>query len=75
MRGHGDVVVGQSVQQVVFRAIYTEVNAKLQSEALRLGQSRVEFLNADEAANATETNNRVLGRAWELWKQQALGLH
>ena len=73
MRGHGNVVVGNSLQQVVFRAIYTEVNAKLQAEALRLGQGQVEFLNAEEAANATETNNKVLGRPWELWKQQAAG--
>jgi HCOMODA/2-hydroxy-3-carboxy-muconic semialdehyde decarboxylase len=72
MRGHGDVVVGASVEQVVFRAIYTEVNAKLQAEALRLGQGEVNYLNADEAANASATNNAVLGRPWELWKQQAL---
>jgi ribulose-5-phosphate 4-epimerase/fuculose-1-phosphate aldolase len=72
MRGHGNVVVGQSIEQVVFRAIYTEINAKLQAEALRLGQGEVAFLNADEAAKATATNNRVLSRAWELWKQQAL---
>jgi len=71
MRGHGNVVVGQSIEQVVFRAIYTEINAKLQAEALRLGQGEVAFLNADEAAKATATNNRVLSRAWELWKQQA----
>jgi ribulose-5-phosphate 4-epimerase/fuculose-1-phosphate aldolase len=71
MRGHGNVVVGKSIQQVVFRAIYTEINAKLQAEALRLGQDKVAFLNAEEAANATATNNRVLNRAWELWKQQA----
>ena len=51
---------------------YTEINAKLQAEALRLGQGEVAFLNAEEAANATATNNRVLNRAWELWKQQAL---
>jgi ribulose-5-phosphate 4-epimerase/fuculose-1-phosphate aldolase len=73
MRGHGDVVVGCSVQQVVFRAIYTEINAKLEAEALRLGRGQVNFLNPEEAANATETNNQVIGRAWELWKQQALG--
>ena len=73
MRGHGNVVVGDSLQQVVFRAIYTEVNAKLQADALRLGQGQVEFLNTEEAANATETNNNVLGRPWELWKRQARG--
>ena len=72
MRGHGNVMVGDSVQQVVFRAIYTEINAKLEAEALRLGEGQVNFLNADEAAKATATNNAVLGRPWELWKRQAL---
>jgi len=75
MRGHGDVVVGESIKQVVFRAIYTEINAKLQAEALRLGEGEVNFLNADEAAKATSTNNAVLGRPWDLWKQQALARH
>jgi ribulose-5-phosphate 4-epimerase/fuculose-1-phosphate aldolase len=72
MRGHGNVVIGDSVQQVVFRATYTEVNAKLQAEALRLGQGEVNFLNSEEAARATATNNAVISRPWELWKQQAL---
>jgi len=75
MRGHGNVVLGASVQQVVFRAVYTEINAKLQAEALRLGGGDVRFLNADEAANASATNNAVLSRPWELWKQQALARH
>src|SRR6266478_8801305 len=72
MRGHGDVVVGDSLQQVVFRAIYTEINARLEAEALRLGQGEVDFLNPEEAAKATATNNAVLTRPWELWKRQAL---
>jgi HCOMODA/2-hydroxy-3-carboxy-muconic semialdehyde decarboxylase len=73
MRGHGDVVVGNSIRQVVFRAVYTEVNAKLQAEALRLGGGEVEFLNQQEAARASQTNDAVLSRPWELWKRQALG--
>ena len=73
MRGHGNVVVGQSIEQVVFRAIYTEINARLEAEALRLGQGEVNFLNAEEAAASSATNNAVLGRAWELWRQRALG--
>ena len=72
MRGHGDVVVAASVEQVVFRAIYTEVNAKLEAQALQLGGGEVNFLNAEEAANATATNNAVLSRPWELWKERAL---
>ena len=54
------------------RTLYTEINAKLQAEALRLGEGEVNFLNTEEAAKATATNNAVLGRPWELWKEQAL---
>jgi ribulose-5-phosphate 4-epimerase/fuculose-1-phosphate aldolase len=74
MRGHGDVVVGRSVRQVVFRAVYTEINAKLQAEAIRLAGSEIEFLNDEEAAKASATNDAVLDRPWELWKRQALDL-
>jgi len=33
MRGHGSTVVGTSLEQVIYRAIYAEVNAKLQLAA------------------------------------------
>jgi len=73
MRGHGDVVVGRSVREVTFRAIYTEVNARLQAEAMRLGGGKIVFLTDDEAKAATATNAGVLSRAWDLWKAQAMG--
>ena len=68
MRGHGSVAVGGSIKQVVARAIYAEVNARLQSEAQRLGD--ITFLNEREAAHATETINSVLDRPWALWKKR-----
>jgi ribulose-5-phosphate 4-epimerase/fuculose-1-phosphate aldolase len=34
--GHGNVVVGETVQQVVYRAIQTELNARLQLQATML---------------------------------------
>jgi ribulose-5-phosphate 4-epimerase/fuculose-1-phosphate aldolase len=66
MRGHGSAVVGESLQQVVFRAIYTEMNARLQSQAVALGP--INFLSAEEAVKAAATNDGVLSRPWELWK-------
>ena len=66
MRGHGSVAVGASIKQVVYRAIYAEVNASLQSQASRLGE--ITFLNDTEAANAAATNDQVLERPWALWK-------
>jgi ribulose-5-phosphate 4-epimerase/fuculose-1-phosphate aldolase len=73
LRGHGNVVVGGSIREVVFRAVYTEINARLATEALRLGQGQAVFLNDAEAAAATATNRAQIGRAWDLWKAQALG--
>lgn len=70
MRGHGDLVVGENLRQVVFRAIYTEVNAKLVSEAMKLGP--VVFLNPQEAENVAKTNDGQLNRPWELWKMKAM---
>lgn len=72
MRGHGNVVVGRSIPEVVFRAIYTEMNARLQADALRLGDGRVTYLSDGEAAASMATNAGVLTRAWELWKAVAL---
>jgi ribulose-5-phosphate 4-epimerase/fuculose-1-phosphate aldolase len=71
MRGHGAVVVGASIKQAVFRAVYTEVNARLQAEAQRLGP--VTFLNDEEAAKASVTNDGLIGRPWELWRRRAMG--
>ena len=75
MRGHGDVVVGSSVHQVVFRAIYTETNARLEAEALRLGGGQVTFLNDKEAAASMATNAALVDRSWDLWKAKAMGGH
>jgi len=72
LRGHGNVVVGASVKEVVFRAVYTEINARLQAEALRIGQGQVVFLNDAEAMAATTTNQGQITRPWELWKTKAL---
>jgi len=69
MRGHGAVAVASTLKQVVYRAIYAEVNARLQAEAMRLGP--VTYLNDAEAAGATRANEQVIDRPWELWKTKA----
>ena len=71
MRGHGSVAVGKTLKQVVYRAVYAEVNARLQSEAMRLGE--VTYLNDAEAAGATRANDEVIDRPWDLWKIKAKG--
>jgi len=66
MRGHGAVVVGRDLQQVVFRSVYTQLNAHLQAQALAFGK-KVTYLDADEAKKAEESSNATVSRPWELW--------
>ena len=70
MRGHGSVTVGNSIKQAVFRGIYTESNARLQSEASRLGE--ITFLTEAEAQATSDMNDQHLDRPWEMWKRDAL---
>jgi ribulose-5-phosphate 4-epimerase/fuculose-1-phosphate aldolase len=65
MRGHGSTVVGSSLRQAVFRAVYTELGARLQAEALRLGP--VTYLTEEEAEAASRSNDGQIDRAWSLW--------
>jgi ribulose-5-phosphate 4-epimerase/fuculose-1-phosphate aldolase len=68
MRGHGATVVGSSLEQAVYRAIYAEVNARLQLQATQLGE--VTYLTAQEASKAARMNDSQLPRAWELWTRE-----
>jgi len=69
MRGHGSTVVGSSLRQAVFRAVYTEVGARLQAEAMKLGP--VTYLTEAEAAAAARANDTQIDRAWQLWLKAA----
>jgi ribulose-5-phosphate 4-epimerase/fuculose-1-phosphate aldolase len=69
MRGHGDVTVGPDVKIAVFRAYYTDVNARLESQAIALG-SEVSYLSPEEGAKADTVNFAVIDRIWNLWKMR-----
>jgi len=71
MRGHGMTVVGDGIQEVVFRAIYTEMNARLQLQAESL-EGPIQFLSDTEGRRSTEANRGTLERPWELWKKNAM---
>lgn len=66
MRGHGSTTAGPSIEVAVYRAIYAEVNAKLQLQAAALGP--INFLNEEEAALAAATTEGQVVRAWDLWR-------
>lgn len=72
MRGHGMTVIGATIQEAVFRAIYTEMNARLQLQASQL-EGPIEFLSDEEGRRSTVSNAGTIERPWELWKKQVLG--
>jgi HCOMODA/2-hydroxy-3-carboxy-muconic semialdehyde decarboxylase len=65
MRGHGFTVVGESVRTAVYRAIYTENNARVLLQALPLGEP--EYLGAGEADEARRVIEGQVARPWALW--------
>jgi ribulose-5-phosphate 4-epimerase/fuculose-1-phosphate aldolase len=71
MRGHGVTVTAPNLYEAVFRAVYVDVNAQLQLEAIGLGA--VNYLTAAEGRATAATNAAQVGRAWELWKMRVEG--
>ena len=72
LRGHGNVVVGPSIQVAVFRAYYTEINARQQLNAMILGRDDVMYMNAGECETTDKIMQSVAGRPWDLWKRRVL---
>jgi HCOMODA/2-hydroxy-3-carboxy-muconic semialdehyde decarboxylase len=71
MRAHGSVACGPTLQAAVFRAVYTEVNARIQhwTNALGRGASPA-ALDAEEGRLADAVNEKAALRAWDLWRSQ-----
>jgi HCOMODA/2-hydroxy-3-carboxy-muconic semialdehyde decarboxylase len=67
MRRHGATVVGASLQETVFRTIFSHRNAELQLRARALGE--ISPLTPGEASQAESYSlrTRPMSRAWEYW--------
>jgi ribulose-5-phosphate 4-epimerase/fuculose-1-phosphate aldolase len=71
MRAHGSVACGPSLASAVFRAVYTEVNARIQHWATALAAGEpLAGLDEAEGVLADEVNLGAGQRAWELWRTQ-----
>jgi ribulose-5-phosphate 4-epimerase/fuculose-1-phosphate aldolase len=69
LRAHGVVVVGPNLRSAVFRAVFTEVSARIQLQAAMLG-GPIAALDAKEGELADAVNLATDTRAWELWKRR-----
>ena len=71
MRAHGSVACGPTLQTAVFRAVYTEVNARIQHWTLALGGGApIAALDSEEGRLADAVNQTAGLRAWDLWRSQ-----
>ncbi|MBA2301384.1 MAG: class II aldolase/adducin family protein, partial [Acidobacteria bacterium] len=70
MRGHGCVVAGPSLRDVVFNSVYLQLNAELQLKAAGLGV--ITFLSEGEVDAVRRTRSSFTHeRAWEYWCRRA----
>ena len=66
LRGHGNVVVGPSIVHAAVFAIYTEINARLQTQALQMSPA---FVALDDA-ELYEPDNFDVRRPWEHYRSR-----
>src|SRR5215469_16668698 len=69
MRGHGNVCVGESLMTAVYRAVSTEVNARLQAQAIAIG-GPINFLEPEECELITGRRDTNFQRPWAMWKSR-----
>jgi len=67
MKRHGCVIAGRSLREAVNIAVYLQVNARIQLQALQLGTP--DFLTPEETEKCSARQMSPLGldRAWEYW--------
>jgi ribulose-5-phosphate 4-epimerase/fuculose-1-phosphate aldolase len=68
LRGHGAVVAGQSIPEVCMLSLYLEESARLQVEAMKLGEPQ--YIDRDEAERVARSTFKPAStlRAWEHFK-------
>ena len=70
MRGHGATVAARGIRHAVYISVYLEVNARLQKQAMDMGE--VKFLTPGETDKVVaRTTSYGISRAWENWCRRA----
>jgi len=80
IRGHGAVIVGTTLPDAVQNAIFTDVNARVQAQAVALGGNISYMTLADVAGgdpnpqpSAPPGTPGYYTRSWLVWKAKAMG--
>lgn len=82
MANHGFTTVGNSIQQAVYRAVYTRVNAGVQSNAIMLRNAfdgvkgntpatkDIKYLDEQQTIGTMTMNDSSQDRPWGLWVRE-----
>ena len=80
MANHGFTAVGTSIKQAVYRAVYTHVNAGIQSNSIMLRSAQeqikpgstgeIRYLNEEQTIGSLKMNESSLERPWGLWERE-----
>jgi HCOMODA/2-hydroxy-3-carboxy-muconic semialdehyde decarboxylase len=71
MRGHGFTAAGRSLQEAVRMSVYLPLNARVLTEALRLGEVTYLSRGEIEAHASMKPEDPSMWRAWEYWAVRA----
>jgi ribulose-5-phosphate 4-epimerase/fuculose-1-phosphate aldolase len=80
MANHGFTTLGTSIKQAVYRAVYTHVNAAVQTNAITLRnaargagvdvQGEMRYLNTEQVKGSLKMNEASQDRPWKLWVEE-----
>ncbi|KAF2628602.1 arad-like aldolase/epimerase [Macroventuria anomochaeta] len=70
---HGFTCMGKTVEEAVYRALYTQTNCELLSKALRFtggDVDRVSYLSEEETKSCKKMNEKCVDKSWRLWLRE-----
>jgi HCOMODA/2-hydroxy-3-carboxy-muconic semialdehyde decarboxylase len=67
MRRHGATLAGTTLQELVFRTVYSHVNAQVQLRAMALGAIGPLSRGETDLTGPYQLQPRPIARAWEYW--------
>ncbi len=68
MRGHGCVVAGPNLREAVIVSIYLQINAKLQMDAMRMGEVTYLSESEEKLYGEIQFSPLALDRSWEYYR-------
>lgn len=70
---HGFTCVGKSIEEAVYRALYTQTNCELLAKALSFAGGdwqKVHYLDEEEAKSCKKMNEKCVDKSWRLWLKE-----